>query len=290
MPAKRKVKSNSFITVPNDFFSDNKVLLLMEKFPGDGIVVYFKIRAFICMRGSYFIKWDDDTRLEYVKEMHETSSRYQAIIKLLLEYDLLDAFLFRELGILTSIYIQKEFLRFSKSHQEVLLYQNSLLLSHSEVLKRIIPGLKVLDNNGGVIKSFERKRAVSVKKSRLRKRYDRKSILLFVKIPWEERSSLFKRRNSQQMYGSYISFCKTLLINFKPLLESEYLITFEEYQKVFTELRLSAAELSVLLLQMCNQKIEFFTNIYDLLKEYVELRQVKSQPVSPVDHLNLITA
>jgi hypothetical protein len=260
-------QDNKFVALTNDIFDNKKIFKLIEQHRSDGFMFYTKMLCFI-NKNSHFIFWDDDCRMSFAKDMHVDIAIIDPFLETCIELDLFSKEIFEKHNVITGLTIQKFWLKFNKRRKELVMHKDILLLDIKSIAELKIPGFKILNKKGSELQSFAKAKHVANIKAEKRKKFDKRYINAFLKTNWDDRPQSFKETHSKVIYTSYKNLYSLIRLSYPDIMESDCQISFEAYSEMIKQMRLSEAEIIILLKQICDSTtIMHDTNIELLLKQ-----------------------
>lgn len=257
---------NAFLSINNCIFDSNKVFTLIEKYPEHGFIFYMKMLCFINKK-DYFITWDDDTRIAFAKQMHIPTSISDTILPVCMDLDLFDKNIFATANDITSLSIQKRWIKQSRRSKEVIMYNRNILLDAKFIVATKVPGFKLLNDQGNELKYLAKAKSLAMKRADAREnnKYDGKYVKAFAKAKWEDQSLKYRENTPKNWYESFIRFCNLIIKEYPGILDSDSQISLEEYMKLYTDTKFVTNEISVTL-KMVEESTRNDSKIFDLFK------------------------
>ena len=122
----------SYFPLDTDFFSDKKIQLLRAEFGMQGVGIALAIIAEIYRTNGYYKKWDEDDCLLMSQGVAGgcTPTLITEVVHGCLRRSLFDERVFRMFGVLTSVGIQRRYVRIAAKHRdEIPIYREYWLLN-----------------------------------------------------------------------------------------------------------------------------------------------------------------
>ena len=107
--ARPKKKGLDYFPVDTNILQNKKVRRLKRRAGHVAFVLYLQILC-DCYANSYFVKWNDDYRLELSESIEIQEDEIEKMVRLMVDLNLFDRAMFENNGVLTSVNIQNRYI------------------------------------------------------------------------------------------------------------------------------------------------------------------------------------
>lgn len=264
-----------YVALNNCIFDDPKVFTLMERNPEKGFTFFIKMLCYINKK-DYFIKWDHDTRIDFIKEMHLDVTSIDHLLSECVDLGLFDKNIFEKENCITSAAIQKAWIKMAKRKTEVRMYSKNILIDAKFVLATCVPGFKLLNDSGDELQFLVKAKTQAKRKAEIRQsiQYDKKFVKAISKAKWEQQTIDFKAKYNQTFFNSYKHFCKIIIEQYPGILESDYQINLDEYIELFKQTKFTETDI-ISCMQSVAKTATFESKIFELFKQFLSKNKAK---------------
>lgn len=112
--ARPKKKGLDYFPVDTNILQNKKVRRLKRRAGHVAVVLYLQILC-DCYANSYFVKWNDDYRLELSEQIEIQEDEIEKMVRLMVDLNLFDRAMFENNDVLTSVNMQERYVA-AKSH------------------------------------------------------------------------------------------------------------------------------------------------------------------------------
>ena len=112
--ARPKKKGLDYFPVDTNILQNKKVRRLKRRAGHVAVVLYLQILC-DCYANSYFVKWNEDYRLELSEQIEIQEDEIEKMVRLMVDLNLFDRAMFENNDVLTSVNMQERYVA-AKSH------------------------------------------------------------------------------------------------------------------------------------------------------------------------------
>lgn len=262
-----------FVPVDLQINDNYKIFKLKEMYSWDGFVFFLNMLAFIYKR-SYFVEWTEENRFLFSKQARCSTEVVDEILEGCIKIGLFDEKIFRETNSITSIGIQTRWLEQVKRRSKVIMYAKNNLLDAKYIFSLKVHGFKLMNDSGDELQFVAKANAKAKVKSDTKEifQYDRAYVRANAKAKWHAQSTEFKAKYNQSLFEAFVFMCRTIVQKYKPLLESDFQINFEQYLELFFSTKFTADTLNDCL-SLISETTTYDTKIYECIKQMISKKQ-----------------